>query len=149
MSTVILTVSIGGAEKVASGQTISFNMGGASIPAGSVINGIILKPTLARSSTGPTASEIILNVTDVRNDPSTTSTVNKVSSTIPASYPSFNNPVFGSNDELYGLSTWNANSFTSTGFIVHLRHIGSTGLFYWEATGTEATIKLTAGKITL
>ena len=166
MSTVTLTVSTGGASKVAPGQTISFNIGGASISAGSVINGIILKPTLARSPTGPTASEIILNVTDTRNDASTTSTINKVSSTTPAPYPSFNNPIFGSDNELYGLSTWNANSFTSSGFTVHLRHVGSTGLFYWEATGTEAiihfsdpeggniklttgNIKLTAGKITL
>lgn len=143
MATVTLTTSGAGLKKAA-GQIISFNIGGASIPDGSTINGITVKPTLARSSTGPTASEILLNVVDDVNDSSTASTVNKTSSTTPSTFPSFNNPVFGSDDELYGLSTWTANSFAGSGFEVRILHNGSSGILYWEPTGTEVIVDFTA-----
>ena len=101
MATVTLTTSGAGLKKAA-GQIISFNIGGASIPDGSTINGITVKPTLARSSTGPTASE------------------------------------------LYGLSTWTANSFAGSGFEVRILHNGSSGILYWEPTGTEVIVDFTA-----
>ena len=142
MATVTLTTSGAGLKKAA-GQIISFNIGGASIPDGSTINGITVKPTLARSSTGPTASEILLNVVDDVNDSSTASTTNATSATTPSTFPSFNNPIFGSDDELYGLSTWTANSFAGSGFEVRILHNGSSGILYWEPTGTEVIVDFT------
>ena len=143
MATVTLTTSPVGLKEGAGG-TISFNIGGASIPDGSTINGILLKPTLARSSTGPTTSEILVNVVDDVNDSSTASTTNATSATLPSTIPSFNNPIFGSSSELFGLSTWTASSFAGSGFEVRITHNGSAGVLYFEGAGTEAIIDFTA-----
>tara|TARA_R100001015_G_C4616648_1_gene172835 strand:- start:781 stop:1299 length:519 start_codon:yes stop_codon:yes gene_type:complete len=142
MATVTLTAS-GTGQKKGAGLIVSFNIGGGSIPAGSTINGITLKLRIARSSTGPSASEILVNVVDDVNDSSTVSTTNATSATLPPTFPTFNIIAFGSDSELFGLSTWTPGSFEGLGFEVRITHNGSTGILYWEPIGTEAIIDFT------
>ena len=128
-------------RKTGPGFNLEFTIDGDAsdpIPLDATIDGIVLSLSLARSSTGPTASEIVCNVQDDHNGGSF-STVNVLTTTGPIStYPAFAAETFGGSSYLFGLTSWTAASFnnnsTAETFTVRLTHNGSSGVFYTMGT---------------
>ena len=165
MATKTYTNSVG--SKTGAGGTIQFTINGDAsdpIPLDATIDGIVLNLRIAVRPGGPAVSEVLCNVQDDHNGGSF-STVNRTSSTGPfVAFPSAAVETFGGSTDLFGLTSWTAESFnnnaTAATFTVRLTHNGSSDVLYadgtqsvtihfTEAAAAAGTVTLTSGTVTL
>ena len=139
MATVTIFNAAGGIKE-GPGASITVDFGGASIPAGSTINGITVNVALAANTS--TVGDIIVNVIDTQNGGSVTS-VNRTSSTFPFSlFPTHTIETFGGSSDLFGESTFTPGSFAGGGIRVVITNNSSNTLFY-TGDGTDSNIVVT------
>lgn len=136
MATVTIFNSQGGIKE-GPGDTIFVDFGGASIPAGSTIDGITVNVNIAANTT--TVGDVVVNVIDTQNGGSI-STVDRTSSTFPfTAAPTFSIETFGGSSDLFGISTFDASSFSGAGIRVGITNNTSDTLFF-EGDGTDSNI---------
>ena len=139
MATVTIFNSAGGIKE-GPGDSIAVDFGGASIPAGSTIDGITVNVNIAANTS--TVGEVIVNVIDTQNGGSVT-TVDRTSSTFPFTVaPTYSIETFGGSSDLFGVSTFTPSSFAGGGIRVVITNNTSDTLFY-VGDGTDSNIVVT------